>query len=87
MKIDRELNEKHLQEEIEKKYEDFYFYKNYKNEERVQLKKGITDQMFSRVTEIGSQKHEKLMEERKCYQQAFIAEMVEKINLYKSKDR
>lgn len=35
MKIDRELKEKASQEAIEKKYEDFYFYKTYKNEERV----------------------------------------------------
>ena len=72
IKIDRELDEKTRQEAIEKKYEEFYFYKNYMNEERVQLKKGITDQMFHRVTEIGSRKHEKLMEERKSYQQDFI---------------
>ena len=51
MKIDKEQKEKALQEAIEKKYEDFYFYRTYKNEERVQLKKKINDDMFERIKE------------------------------------
>lgn len=35
IKIDREHREKAGQEAIEKKYEEFYEYKTYKNEERV----------------------------------------------------
>lgn len=48
MKIDKEQREKSEQEKIEQKYEKFYYYLTYKNEERVQLKKRINDEMFER---------------------------------------
>ena len=69
IKIDKEHIEKTGQEAIEKKYQDFYDYKTYKNEERVQLKKRINDEMFQRVKDRESKNHEKLMEERRMYQQ------------------
>ena len=51
LKIEKEHKEKAGQEAIEKKYENFYSYKTYKNEERVQLKKKINDEMFMRNKE------------------------------------
>jgi len=49
LKIEREHREKAGQEAIEKKYDKFYEYRTYKNEERVQLKKKINDDMFQRI--------------------------------------
>jgi hypothetical protein len=35
LKIDKHCAEREGQEKLDKKYEDFYFYRNYKNEEVV----------------------------------------------------
>ncbi len=79
IKIDREHREKAGQEAIEKKYEDFYEYKTYKNEERVQLKKKINDDMFQRAKERQARAQDNLMEERAVYQQKFIEQMGDNI--------
>eukprot|EP00347_Sterkiella_histriomuscorum_P017970 403347280 len=79
IKIKKELTDQQLQDELEKRYQDFYFYKTYKNEERVQLKKRINDETIDRQRDYISCKVQELKEERKLHQQQLLTTIHEKV--------
>lgn len=65
LKINKEQTSQRKQEKLEKKYSDFYFYLSYKNEERVQLKKRIFDDILERKKLSEIDKQQKVIEEKK----------------------
>ncbi|CDW91787.1 UNKNOWN [Stylonychia lemnae] len=79
IKINKELSDQKAQDNLDKKYEDFYLYKTYKNEERVQLKKKINDQTIERLRELENNKAQELKQQRENYQQFLMLQLSERM--------